>query len=222
MRGKVIVLVVVIVTLFLLVVALLNHESLRSTAAAPVLEPIASKTEGVANPISRDTRMGLVKASTEPLAIPAQADPLRANEAPSATVAAHEEYVDKRIAELQAVLAERDPGSLPIILSELDNPDRRIRVAALEATIQFDSLEAIPRLAEAALRTDDPAEKAGFQEAIEFLQLPTATEVVERRKALGQAVPSRFSRQEQSGETETPHPALPPRLRKPAPAQANP
>jgi HEAT repeat protein len=70
-----------------------------------------------------------------------------------------------------------DRGSLDTILSELGNRDPEIRKAALEATIQFGSRDAIPKLADAVSQTDDPTEKAALTDAIEFLKLPSLTEI---------------------------------------------
>jgi len=61
-----------------------------------------------------------------------------------------------------------DRANLDIILSELNNRDPEIRKAALEATIQFGSRDAIPKMADAASQTDDPSEKAAIADAIEF------------------------------------------------------
>ena len=78
-------------------------------------------------------------------------------------------------------LASQDgPASLDIVLSELTNRDPEIRKAALEATLQVRSREAIPRLMEAAEQTDDPREKAAIADAIEFLKLPTLAEVTDQ------------------------------------------
>ena len=87
-----------------------------------------------------------------------------------------------RIAELRELSLADDPISLSTILSELNNPDTRIRTAALDATIQFGSREAIPGLEAAAARADDPQDKRALEQAIEFLKLPSLTEVLEERR----------------------------------------
>ena len=48
----------------------------------------------------------------------------------------------------------------------------------MEAAIQFGSRDAIPKLTDAASQTDDAKEKADIMDAIEFLKLPSASEVV--------------------------------------------
>jgi hypothetical protein len=103
----------------------------------------------------------------------------------SQTPAAHRAYVEKRTAELQDLSAENDAASLAVILSELSNRDREIRKAAIEASIQFGSRDAIPKLREAAAQTDDAAEKAEFQAAADYLELPSLTEYLAQQKANG-------------------------------------
>jgi hypothetical protein len=86
-------------------------------------------------------------------------------------------YVAARIGQLQELAMEDDPESLDVILSELINRDPEIRKAAVEAAVQFGSRDAISKLEEASLQTDDPKERAAIVEAIEFLKLPSLTEV---------------------------------------------
>ena len=74
--------------------------------------------------------------------------------------------------------AEDDQESLKTILSELTNRDPEIRKAALEAAVQFGSRDAIPSLAEAALQSENPEEKAAINKAVEFLKLPSLSEVL--------------------------------------------
>ncbi len=83
-----------------------------------------------------------------------------------------EEYVSKRVAELMELAMTDDTDSLHLILSELNNNDPRIREAAVTASVQFKSLEAIPALQNAYSRFDDPKEKIRIAEAIEFLATP--------------------------------------------------
>jgi HEAT repeat protein len=90
---------------------------------------------------------------------------------------AHQAYVEQRTAELMDIAMTDDRANLDTILSELNNRDPEIRKAALEAAIQFGSRDAIPKLADAASQTDDPSEKAAIADAIEFLKLPSLTEI---------------------------------------------
>jgi hypothetical protein len=120
----------------------------------------------------------------------------KANEHPSANdentpAEQHQVYVEKRIDELTDLAMKDDRNSLDTILSELTNRDPQIRKAALDATIQFGSRDAIPKLMDVVVQVDDPKEKAEIVEAIEFLKLPSATEVIAKAPANGTLKKSR-------------------------------
>jgi hypothetical protein len=84
----------------------------------------------------------------------------------------HDDYVLQRKTELTELGMNNDPASLKTILSELENPEPDIRQAALSATIQFGSQDAIPVLQNEMAYATDPQEKVDIKKAIEFLQLP--------------------------------------------------
>jgi HEAT repeat protein len=88
----------------------------------------------------------------------------------------HENYVFTRRGELTQMGMSDDPSDLKTILSELNNKDPEVRQAALSATIQFGSQDAIPALQNEMAWTDDPQEKVDLQKAIKYLQLPTFQE----------------------------------------------
>jgi len=111
-----------------------------------------------------------------------------------ATKAAREAYVTSRISTLQDLAMDNASSSLDTILSELTNNDPQIRKAALEATIQFASRDAIPRLTEVAAETQDAEEKAALNEAIEFLKLPSLTEVLAANKNTRPVTPVKAAR----------------------------
>jgi hypothetical protein len=70
-----------------------------------------------------------------------------------------------------------DVQSRDTILSELkNNPDKKIRAAALEAAIQFDDRSVVPPMQEIAAQTQDPEEKASILEAIDYINLPSLAE----------------------------------------------
>jgi hypothetical protein len=100
----------------------------------------------------------------------------------------HAAYVHQRIAELDALAMNNDSASLEIILSELHNPDRRIRKGALEATIQFDDRAAIPRLKEIAAQTEDEDEKEEILKAADYINLPSLTEYLAQQQAQREAL----------------------------------
>ncbi|MCW5551829.1 MAG: HEAT repeat domain-containing protein [Verrucomicrobiae bacterium] len=99
-----------------------------------------------------------------------------------------DEMVERRVAALEDLAMEDDPASLNVILTELHNGNKTIRKAALEATIQFADRAAIPYLEDLADRTEDPLEQVELLEAIEFLSLPSLTEVLEAHRASGGTV----------------------------------
>lgn len=90
------------------------------------------------------------------------------------------------IERLMDLSANEDSGSLTTILSELENPDKEIRAAALEAAVQFgERTNTIARISDLLQRTEDEDERTALREAIEFIKLPSLTEVVAARKAAG-------------------------------------
>ena len=84
----------------------------------------------------------------------------------------HQAAIDAETDRLQEWSVNDDPASLSNILGDLTNADKEIRVAAIEATKQFDSTDAIPALKAAAEATDDVQEKSDYLEAADFLSLP--------------------------------------------------
>ena len=111
---------------------------------------------------------------------------------PDLTTEQHQAYVETRVSELLELGTKDDPTSLETILGELTNRDPEIRKAAVEASMQFGSRDAIPKLMDAAAQTDDPHEKAEILEAIEFLKLPSLSETL--AQAGGQTPRARSSR----------------------------
>ncbi len=96
--------------------------------------------------------------------------------------ARHQATINKRATELNELAMADDAGSLGQILSELDNPEPQIRNAALQAAVQFGSRDAIPRLREAAARTDDVQERQALESAANYLTLPSLTELMDQRR----------------------------------------
>jgi hypothetical protein len=128
-----------------------------------------------------------------PTASPAAPSPVPTVAAPPDSTADAE--ADKKAAEIQARIdrledlqANDDAESLHAILNELTDSNRVIRHAAIEATTQFRDRAAIPVLADLAARTTDPEEKQELLDAVEFLTLPTYTEVMAEKKRAKQGV----------------------------------
>ena len=86
------------------------------------------------------------------------------------------EVVENRISELYDLAMTDDPASLRQILRELDNPEPRIRDAAVDAAVQFKSPDAIPALKDAEAQATDLDEKVKLQKAIDFLSLTIPAE----------------------------------------------
>jgi hypothetical protein len=84
----------------------------------------------------------------------------------------HDDYVTQRTGELIEMGLSEDPQNLKVILSEMENPDAEIRHAALNATIDFGSKDAIPYLQNELAYATDLDEKVEIKKAIDFLQLP--------------------------------------------------
>lgn len=79
-----------------------------------------------------------------------------------------------------------DRESLEAILRDLEHADRRLREAALEATIQFASRDAVPRLREIAAATADASERKALLEAADYLELPSFTEIRDQLRRQGE------------------------------------
>jgi HEAT repeat protein len=84
-----------------------------------------------------------------------------------------------------------DAESLSRILADLNHPEKEVRLAAIEATKQFGSREAIPALKAAVANTQDTEEQMELLAAADFLSLPTIAENdIPLQKPLGQIQPA--------------------------------
>ncbi len=95
----------------------------------------------------------------------------------------HEEYVRNRYEELMDLARQNDPAATRQIVDELKNPDRAIRKAALDALEQANDRSVVPQMQQIADQTDDPDDKQAIQDAIDFINLPSLTEVRQQQKA---------------------------------------
>lgn len=126
--------------------------------------------------VSQNSSNSLRKNSSSPALVAATPSP-----EPSLTAPANS--LDDQIFELTELGARNDPESFRRIIASLQDPKPEIRTAALEATIQFGSRDAIPVLKELAAKTEDAREKVAILDAAEFLELPSFREVRDRRRA---------------------------------------
>ena len=102
---------------------------------------------------------------------------------------ARQAAIETRVQELLDLGMEDDAQSLQTILSELSSADPEIRSAAVEATIQFGSADAIPELEKAMLFAENSQQRKEIDDAIEFLKLPKLTEVAASLHALPKLQP---------------------------------
>jgi HEAT repeat protein len=86
-----------------------------------------------------------------------------------------EAAIEAEVDRLSLLSRKKDPASLSSILTDLKHPEKEVREAAIEATRQFGSRDAIPALKEAANNTDDFEEKIDLLDAADFLSLPSIT-----------------------------------------------
>jgi hypothetical protein len=129
-------------------------------------QPVTADNTGTAAPTPGVPSLLKRIQDRQPTALPAR--PVE----PDSSAVDHETYVIQRKAQLSEMGMTDDPANLKTILSELENPDQRIRQAALTATIDFGSKDAIPNLQNEMNWATDPQEKVDIKKAIEFLELP--------------------------------------------------
>ena len=85
-------------------------------------------------------------------------------------------YIEAETSRLQDLSAQDDPASLSAIVNDLTNSEKEVRLAAIEATKQFGSKDAIPVLQADVASAADTDEKIALLEAADFLALPTLTD----------------------------------------------
>ena len=128
-------------------------------------------------------------ASVAPPPAPIPAAPAATN---APTPEQREAAIDAETARLLDWSMNDDPASLSNILADLTNPEKEIRDAAIEATKQFGSTNAIPTLKAVAANTTDTREQIDLLEAADFLSLPSLpvstlpTQTREQMKAAAQ------------------------------------
>jgi len=90
--------------------------------------------------------------------------------------------IEQQIEALAEASAKGDSDSFQLIIAALKDERPEIRKAALDAAIQFGSRDAIPILKELAEKTEDAREKVEILDAIEFLALPSLSEIKRPRR----------------------------------------
>jgi hypothetical protein len=82
--------------------------------------------------------------------------------------------IQKDLDEIREHLANGagNPLSLVALLDKVTNPEPEVRKAAVDAVVQLNDTNAIPRLNAAIQQLEDPRDKAAIMEAVSYLQLP--------------------------------------------------
>jgi hypothetical protein len=167
MRAKIVLPILGLTGLLLLLAVKLRFGALTPEAALPTQSMPASSPA----PIVVQTPAGQSAAGAPP----------RDSIQPKIDAAALEDQRTdasrQRVRELAQLGATKDTKSLPSILSDLTNGDAEIRRAALSAALDYGDRSAIPALQEAMDTLADPQEKVSFLQAINYLKLPTLTEM---------------------------------------------
>ena len=176
MRPKVIV-VLLAGAITLLVILGLTRPGTSPTPNAEIPAVMAEPQKPTASPAAMASAQQVAAAQPQKSANAAPSVPQADN------TTRYEGYLATRAEELRRLSMMDDPESLETILSEMDNRSPELRAVALEACVQFGSRDAIPRLKEAAARAPTEEEKRSIEEAIEYLKLPSLTEVINERRA---------------------------------------
>jgi len=101
--------------------------------------------------------------------------------APAMLKEEHENYVERRDAELEELAMQTNDEAHQEIVSELKNSDSAIRKAALDALMQAGDRSVIPQMQQIADQTSDPEEKHAILDAIDYINLPSLTEHLQQQ-----------------------------------------
>jgi hypothetical protein len=179
MRAKVVVTAAGLALLILAPIVYLRFHSPSPEPSAALAPEVSASSANVPAPVAAPVRRW-----TPPDRITAQGVPASHDPAADMTAPNHADYVLQRRSELTELGMSDDPAALKTILSELNNQDLQIRQAALSATIQFGSKDALPMLKNELTFTEDAQEKVDIQNAIEYLQLPSASDALTNDSAV--------------------------------------
>ena len=141
--------------------------------------PLAVPMTASSNSVSDQPAMGPIPMAP---VVPANAPGGTPTNAPVLSTAEHEEWVNKRSAELNELAMEPGPEAHQQIVDELKNPDKAIRLVALEALEQANDRSVVPQMQQIAEQTDDPGEKQAILDAIDFINLPSLTEYLHQHQ----------------------------------------
>ncbi|MEO6183803.1 MAG: HEAT repeat domain-containing protein [Verrucomicrobiota bacterium] len=104
------------------------------------------------------------------------------NNSPAPTPTIKAGSVEERMAELEGLGTRNGPESFQRIVAALSDSNPEIRQAAREAILQFGNRDAIPILKDLASKTEDAREKVALLDTVEFLSLPSLSEVRQQQR----------------------------------------
>jgi HEAT repeat protein len=163
MRPKIVILILLAGLAGVIGIYLIKHQGAPSSSAAPI-----AITE--TKPATPQTAPAITNVPS-PATAPVAAAPVAT--ANTLTPEQRQAAIDAETARLQQWSMNDDPASLSSILADLTNSEKEIREAAIEATEQFGSTNAIPILKNLAANDTDPQEKAALLDAANFISLPS-------------------------------------------------
>jgi HEAT repeat protein len=169
--------VTLLLSVVVLAVAAWISTGLRPEPALPPLPAVAVERS---NDVPESRAQGRVGA------VPAVATAIAANgngRESAVGTADHEELVRRRTVELDGLAMEKSPAAHQTIVSELNNPDRFLRQAALEALMQANDRSVIPQMRQMADQTTDSDERKAILDAIDYINLPSLTEYLHQHEA---------------------------------------
>ena len=126
-------------------------------------------TPPVANPGLATAPGSTRQFGTQPIPVVTSAATVK----PPMTPEERQAFIEAETSRLQDLSTQDDPASLSPILNDLTNLEKEVRLAAIEATKQFGSKDAIPVLQADVAGATDTDEKIALLEAADFLSLPT-------------------------------------------------
>jgi hypothetical protein len=83
----------------------------------------------------------------------------------------------EKLSAVEELAVRNDPAALKELLVTLSDSNPKIRRAALDAVIQVGDRAAIPTLKALAAKTEDAREKTALLDAVEFLEMPSLSEI---------------------------------------------
>jgi hypothetical protein len=172
MRAKVILSAAVLAAAIVAAAVYFRNAQTSPPAAEPESDTAQADSGAAAQPVASPHPLRPVQPAASQQAVPPPEESGRALTAPN-----HQEYVRERKTQLMDLSISQDPNAFNTILSELNNPDPEIRKTALTSVLDIGNPDAIPALQNALTWAQDPAEKLEIQNAIDFLQLPSADQV---------------------------------------------